>query len=810
MRTSLAPQTHLYMGDMQGRPLDAGKVYFGEPNKDPELYPINVFYDEALTIPAPQPIRTMGGFMNANGQMVEIYAAEIEYSVKVLDAYDREVFYQPLLSRSTTTNNLIYESIFGLSRSQSEKNAEMLSINDGLNASTVIDYAVANKKSLDGLGKTVTATLPADFTNLKNIAVKDGGIIYPSPDFFNAETSKITNAPMYTSWAQDKAYTYGNKIICWLNYTDSHVDAQASPCYVMSEDGGASYSPITFIDEKLQGWSTWAAGTDGEYEYVFVRKDDLAAGYPYKIYKRLLQLDENSNMFAAWTITDFVPPRPTWATSTVMLHSFCAANGKIVTAGHGTEGAWLLSSSDKGATWVSHPLLQSSSAEEATVKYDPISGEYMGFMRYGGNGNPRFWKTNGGNLDSISYYSAPTGFFGAQPMGFSPVPLQIVDGVIHAFSSYRSGTLETTNSDLDESVSAFYIKADISKGANIWTNAEVYSMGKLYHVEKGGASALAMGSVVIYQEKMIWFYGGHEERTGQTQGAYAVNAINRISNIYQTVFHMRKTAGIIDYRNKLPTARYNTGLFQRLGDGSGYSAVSGKFHFRRSHTWSFTYCNHQADNPYDDYIFDLAKQTAGGVALLTDVVGVYGFTAQRYSHTSGMTIDTGTYNLRFEADGIECFRWNNTDKRLQPANNKDNVYALGAPLARWSVVYAGTGTINTSDERMKSSFININDAEKAAALKIKAVIGRYQFNDAIALKDDGARYHFGVGAQTVGQIMRDEGLDPERYAFYCHDVWDKKEATLDDKGNVIDEAVEAGDRFGIRYDELAMFILAAI
>lgn len=107
LRTSLAPQPHLYMGDMQGRPLDAGKVYFGQPNKDPEIYPINVFYDEALTIAATQPIRTMGGFMNANGQMVEIYAAETTYSVKVLDGYGRQVFYQ----ESMTSENADLQAV---------------------------------------------------------------------------------------------------------------------------------------------------------------------------------------------------------------------------------------------------------------------------------------------------------------------------------------------------------------------------------------------------------------------------------------------------------------------------------------------------------------------------------------------------------------------------------------------------------------------------------------------------------------------------------------------------------------------------
>lgn len=92
---SLPVQPHLYIGDAAGRPLDNGKIFFGEPNKDPEFYPINIYYDQDMTIPAMQPVRSKGGFMNANGDMVEIYAEESEYSVKVLDAHGVKVFYKP-------------------------------------------------------------------------------------------------------------------------------------------------------------------------------------------------------------------------------------------------------------------------------------------------------------------------------------------------------------------------------------------------------------------------------------------------------------------------------------------------------------------------------------------------------------------------------------------------------------------------------------------------------------------------------------------------------------------------------------------
>ena len=93
-----------------------------------------------------------------------------------------------------------------------------------------------------------------------------------------------------------------------------------------------------------------------------------------------------------------------------------------------------------------------------------------------------------------------------------------------------------------------------------------------------------------------------------------------------------------------------------------------------------------------------------------------------------------------------------------------------------------------------------------AGRRIIAELGFYQWNDAIAAKSAAdARYHFGVQAQRVWEIMADESLiDPidaegrpgaTPYAFLCWDAWA--------------EGDEAGDRFGIRPDQLALFLIAA-
>lgn len=131
-RTSLAPQPHLYIGDAAGRPLDNGKIFFGQPDKDPEFFPINIFYDEALTIAALQPVRSKGGFMDANGDMVEIYANEEVYSIKVLDSYGVQVFYKPDMRKTTAGNSITIKPDFtgAVNRSLTVKASEQVSVKD--------------------------------------------------------------------------------------------------------------------------------------------------------------------------------------------------------------------------------------------------------------------------------------------------------------------------------------------------------------------------------------------------------------------------------------------------------------------------------------------------------------------------------------------------------------------------------------------------------------------------------------------------------------------------------------------------------
>ena len=124
----------------------------------------------------------------------------------------------------------------------------------------------------------------------------------------------------------------------------------------------------------------------------------------------------------------------------------------------------------------------------------------------------------------------------------------------------------------------------------------------------------------------------------------------------------------------------------------------------------------------------------------------------------------------------------------------DNAMRVGSAALRPSVIYAATGSINTSDARLKTALRALSDAETRAALRLADEIGAFAFLDAVAEKGDAARVHIGLTVQRAVEILRAEGLDPGRYAFICHDAWEA------------DELRPAGDLWGFRADQLALFV----
>jgi hypothetical protein len=98
----------------------------------------------------------------------------------------------------------------------------------------------------------------------------------------------------------------------------------------------------------------------------------------------------------------------------------------------------------------------------------------------------------------------------------------------------------------------------------------------------------------------------------------------------------------------------------------------------------------------------------------------------------------------------------------------DNNQTLGAASFRWSQLYAGTTTINTSAEDEKTNFADISDDLLLAALDTP--VKQFQWKDSVERKGaENARWHIGPTAEGFFAACKRRGVDPYKTAIYCED-----------------------------------------
>ena len=172
---------------------------------------------------------------------------------------------------------------------------------------------------------------------------------------------------------------------------------------------------------------------------------------------------------------------------------------------------------------------------------------------------------------------------------------------------------------------------------------------------------------------------------------------------------------------------------------------------------------------------------------------------------------TGRTATSFQWGGISGILADLDSAGLRPGS--DNLYTLGDGSARWSTVYAATGTINTSDRNEKQDIEELSDAERRVATRIKSLIRKFRFKDAVAEKGNAARIHFGVIAQDVQEAFVAEGLDASKYGLFCSDTYktiNGKAVSKDKETGEYPEGSVDCTRLGVRYEELLCFVISSI
>jgi hypothetical protein len=110
--------TYPIFTETDGQPLENGYIWIGTANLDPQTNPINVYWDAALTITAPQPIRTLNGYPSRNGTPGRLYVNS-DYSIRVMNRNGSTVYSAPAATErysdvviSMNAENVVYDPPF--------------------------------------------------------------------------------------------------------------------------------------------------------------------------------------------------------------------------------------------------------------------------------------------------------------------------------------------------------------------------------------------------------------------------------------------------------------------------------------------------------------------------------------------------------------------------------------------------------------------------------------------------------------------------------------------------------------------------
>jgi hypothetical protein len=287
----------------------------------------------------------------------------------------------------------------------------------------------------------------------------------------------------------------------------------------------------------------------------------------------------------------------------------------------------------------------------------------------------------------------------------------------------------------------------------------------------------------------------------------------------------------------------NTGMFRPSGDHLGFSTGGterlridngGNVLVNQTSTSSPGFSNTTTGLCFSDSgrVFSSASGAASSFNRNTSDGDIIVFakdgTTRGSIRTEASVLQIGTSDT-----GIDFETSNNAIRPVNISTGalRDNAITLGRPDGRFTIVYATTSTINTSDQNEKQQIASLTSAEITAAKAISKLFKTFKWNDAVAAKGDAARTHTGVIAQEVQTAMTEAGLDASKYAFWCSDTWweistdvpaveadeeagiEARDAyTRTDTYQTADEAPEGATqrtRMGIRYPELLAFIGAA-
>jgi hypothetical protein len=192
--------------DENGSPLDNGFVYVGVASLNPETNPIQVYFDDALTIPAAQPLRTSNGYIVRNGSPARLYTSQEDFSLTVRDKSNALVL---TVADATSLSNLQTQLASGSGSSLVGYNQGGAGAVDRTVQSRLRDYV--SVQDFGAVGDGVANDTAAIQAAIDAISAAGGGnILLPAGTYM---VSTIVPKDYVSLYGEGKEVTYLKQIV---------------------------------------------------------------------------------------------------------------------------------------------------------------------------------------------------------------------------------------------------------------------------------------------------------------------------------------------------------------------------------------------------------------------------------------------------------------------------------------------------------------------------------------------------------------------------------------------------------------------
>jgi hypothetical protein len=227
--------------DIDGQPLEDGFVWIGQANLDPQVNPINVYWDAALTIPAGQPIRTLGGYPSNSGTPARLYVNS-DYSIRVMNkngstVYSASAATERLSNVVTTITLYLFDTVADMTAFDWSS----VNISNGLTATTRGFYSVGDGGGGDYL---ITSTGVADGFSVLSLTGLRFATLQPNNGEYRLRQLGAVSDANYANPANDLLYKDAG-------FTQASTDNQAVVQWAFS-----NVPSLLVIDGKF-----WCNGT---------------------------------------------------------------------------------------------------------------------------------------------------------------------------------------------------------------------------------------------------------------------------------------------------------------------------------------------------------------------------------------------------------------------------------------------------------------------------------------------------------------------------------------------------------------------